>query len=203
RTFNQSFPCISGAQTDLNNREIVMGPAGLGGLVVTRKIFSPASGAFVRYLDQISNPTQEALSASLLLQNFLAAGSNTGILVSPASTGNTYAVTGFNSSCCMPLLGFVFAGTGAPVSPGNFKFLQGISPVSYDVNFTVPPGSSVTIMHFGIQRDVGDLAGVQQQAQALAAGSDPDEFTGMSDADKAAVINFNLANATTVPNTAT
>src|SRR5262249_4239379 len=70
RNFNESFPCSRGAATDLNGREILMGPAGLGGLVVTRKIFSPASGAFVRYLEQISNPTQEALPASLFLQNF-------------------------------------------------------------------------------------------------------------------------------------
>jgi hypothetical protein len=202
RNFDESFPCISGAATDLNSREILMGPAGLGGLVVTRKIFSPASGAFVRYLDVISNPTQEALPASMGLQSFLAAGSNTSILISPATTGNTYAATGFNNSCCMPLLGFVFAGPGAAVTPGDFKFLQGVSPVSYDVNLTVPPASSVTVMHFGIQRDIGDLAGIQQQAQALVNGADPDEFTGMSDADKANVINFNLANATTAPNTA-
>ena len=202
RNFNESFPCIRGAQTDLGGREILMGPAGLGGLVVTRKIFSPASGAYVRYLDVVSNPTAEALPTSMLLQNFLAAGSNTSILVSPASTGNTYAATGFNNSCCMPLLGFVFAGQGAAVPPGDFKFNDGQSPVSYDFNFTVPPNESVTIMHFDIQRDTGDLAGVQQQAQALAAGTDPDEFTGMTSAEQARVINFNLANATVVPNTA-
>ncbi len=203
RNFDESFPCLSGAQTNLSGREIVMGPAGLGGLVVTRKIFSPASGAFVRYLDIVSNPTPEALPASMLLQSFLAAGTNTSILVSPSSTGNTYAATGFNNGCCMPLLGFAFAGPGAAVSPGDFKFINGQSPVSYDVTFTVPPGESVIVMHFGMQRDTGDLAGIQQQAQALVNASDPDEFTGMSDADKARVINFNLANATTIPNTAT
>ena len=172
-------------------------------LVVTRKIFSPASGAFVRYLDIVSNPTPEALPASMLLQSFLAAGTNTSILVSPSSTGNTYTATGFNNGCCMPLLGFAFAGPGAAVSPGDFNFINGQSPVSYDVTFTVPPGESVIVMHFGMQRDTGDLAGIQQQAQALVNASDPDEFTGMSDADKARVINFNLANATTIPNTAT
>jgi hypothetical protein len=106
RNFNETFPCIGGAQTDLNGREIVLGPAGLGGLVVTRKVFSPSSGAFARYLDVITNPTPEALPASMLIQTFTAAGNNTSILVSPASTGNTYAATGFNNSCCMPLLGW-------------------------------------------------------------------------------------------------
>ncbi len=202
RNFDESFPCISGAQTDVGGREIVMGPAGLGGLVATRKIFSPTSGAFARYLDVISNPTQEALPASIVMQSFLAAGTNTSILVPPSTTAGTYAITGFNNSCCMPLLGFVFAGPSAPVSAGDFKFLDGNSPVTYDVNFTVPPGESVMFMHFDIQRDTADQAGVQQQAQALANGSDPDEFIGMSDDDKARVINFNLANAVPVPNTA-
>ncbi|HZI56889.1 MAG TPA: carboxypeptidase-like regulatory domain-containing protein, partial [Verrucomicrobiae bacterium] len=203
RNFNESFPCIGGAQTDLNNREIVVGPAGLGGLVVTRKIYSPDSGAFARYLEVISNPTPEALPASVLFQTFTAAGNGTSILVSPASTGNTYAATGFNNGCCIPLLGYVFAGPGAPVAPGDFKFLNQNNPLTYDLNVTVPPGESVIVMHFDIQRDTGDLAGVQQQAQALVNATDPDELTGMSDAEKARVVNFNLTNATVVPNTAT
>jgi hypothetical protein len=202
RSFNEAFPCISGAQTDLGNREIVMGPAGLGGLVVTRKIFSPASGAYARYLDVVSNPTPEALPASMQMQSFLAAGGSTSVLVTPNSTANTYAVTGFNNGCCMPLLGHVFAGPGAPVPPGDINFANGQSPVSYDVQFTVPPNESVTVMHFDIQRDFTDLAGVQQQAQALVNGTDPDEFTGMTSVDQARVINFNLANATVQPNTA-
>jgi hypothetical protein len=202
RNFNEEFPCIGGAQTDLNGREIIVGPAGLGGLVVTRKIFSPASGAFARYLDVITNPTAEALPASMLIQTFTAAGNDTSILVSPASTGNTYAVTGFNNSCCMPLLGYIFGGPGAPVAAGDFKFLNQNSPVSYDVNLTVPPGESVIVMHFDVQRDTSDLAGVQQQSQALVNATDPDELVGMSDAEKARVVNFNLTNTTIVPNTA-
>jgi hypothetical protein len=202
--FNEVFPCIGGAQTELNTRQILMGPAGMSGLSVTRKIFSPDSGGYVRYLDVISNPTQEALPVSMLFQSFLAAGNNTSILVTPSSTGNTYAATSFNSNgCCMPTLGFVFAGPGAPVPPGDFQFFNGQNLVSYDDKVTVPPGESFTYMHFDIQRNIGDLAGVQQQAQALVSGTDPDEFTGMSDADKAHVINFNLTNAVALPNTAT
>jgi Carboxypeptidase regulatory-like domain/Bacterial TSP3 repeat/Bacterial Ig-like domain (group 2) len=201
--FSESFPCIAGAQTELTGRQILMGPAGMSGLVVTRKIFSPASGAYVRYLDVISNPTQEALPASMIFQGFLAAGDNTSILIPPSSTGNTYAATSFNSNgCCMPTLGFVFAGPGAPVPPGDFQFFNGQGQTSYDESFTVPPGESVSFMHFDIQRNIGDLAGVQQQAQALVNGTDPDEFTGMTDSDKARVINFNLTNAAPLPNTA-
>lgn len=202
RNFNQTFPCISGAQTDLGGQEIIMGPAGLGGLVVTRKIFSPAGGGFVRYLDVISNPTQEAVSTSLLTETFLIAQGNTTIVVPPSSTANTYAITGFANNCCSPLLGHVFAGPGAAVPPSALQFIKGLSPVTTAWNLTVPPGESVVYMHFDVQRNPDDLSGAQAQAQALVNQADPDEFTGMTDADKARVINFNLV-AASVANTAT
>ena len=57
-------------------------------------------------------------------------------------------------------------------------------------------------MHFEIQRDPNDLSGMQAQAQALVNLTDPDEFTGMTDAEKAQVVNFNLANQAILPGTA-
>lgn len=204
RNFDEDFPCVSGAQVDLNGREMVMGPAGLGGLVVTRKIFSPTGGGFARYLDVISNPTQEAIPATTFIQSFLGAFGNSTIVTDPATTSNTYAITGSQNNCCGPLLGHVLGGPGAAVTAGDLKFLQGQSPVSYDYNFTVPPGESVILMRFAVQRDPADLAGMNSQIQALENQTDPDEFTGMADADKARVINFNLiGGGGTVPNTAT
>src|SRR5262249_22679440 len=91
RNFDEDFPCISGAQTDLGGREIIMGPAGLGGLTVTRKIFSPVGGGFARFLDVISNPTQEALPTTAFIQSFLA--NSLTVVVDPSTTSNTYAVT--------------------------------------------------------------------------------------------------------------
>jgi hypothetical protein len=204
RNFDEDFPCISGSQTDLGGREIVMGPAGLGGLTVTRKIFSPAGGGFARYLDVISNPTQEALPATAFIQSRLAAFGNLTIVVDPATTSNTYAVTGSVNNCCGPLLGDVFAGAGAAVTPQGVTFVNGQNPVKYNYTFTVPAGGSVTLMRFAVQRDPVDLTGMQNQIQALESQTDPDEFAGMTDADKAQVINFNLiGGGGTVPNTAT
>jgi len=57
-------------------------------------------------------------------------------------------------------------------------------------------------MHFEIQRDPEDLSGIQAQAQALVNLTDPDEFTGMTDAEKAQVVNFNLVNQAILPGTA-
>ena len=48
-SFNEFFPCIAGAQTAQGGREIDYGPAGVSGLTVTRKVYSPVGGGFTRY----------------------------------------------------------------------------------------------------------------------------------------------------------
>ena len=199
--FNEFFPCIAGAQTGIGRREIEMGPAGISGITVTRKIYSPANGGFTRYLEVLSNPTQQPVPVKPLIQSFLNNQGGITVQVAPSDTGNTYAVTG-TGICCTPLLGAVFAGPNAAVPVGDLQFPYQNGSVSYDWNMTVPPGASVTLMHFEIQRDPNDLAGVQAQAQALVNQTDPDEFTGMTDDDKAQVVNFNLTNQTTKPGTA-
>lgn len=201
-SFNQSFPCVSGAQTAAAGREIDMGPAEVSGVAITRKIYSPAGGGFVRYLEVITNNSQEAVPLLPVIKNFLASGgeSNVGLLVDPASTGNTYAV--MSASCCSPVLATVFAGPGGAVPATDFQFASGQNTASWDWNMTVPPGESVVLMHFEVQRDPGDQAGAEAQAQSLANQTDPDEFTGMSDQEKARVVNFNVANQTTGGNAA-
>jgi hypothetical protein len=199
--FNEFFPCIAGAQTAQGGREIDYGPAGVSGLTVTRKVYSPAGGGFTRYLEVLSNPTQQPVPVTPAIQSFLNTQGGITVLVAPADTGNTYAVTG-TGFCCTPLLGAVFAGPGAAVPAGDLQFPNQQRSVSYDWNMTVPPGASVILMHFEVQRDPDDLSGMQAQAQALVNLSDPDEFTGMTDAEKAQVVNFNLVNQAILPGTA-
>ncbi|MFL6388274.1 MAG: carboxypeptidase regulatory-like domain-containing protein [Terriglobales bacterium] len=199
--FNEFFPCIAGAQTTQSEREIDYGPAGVSGLTVTRKVYSPAGGGFTRYLEVLTNSTQQPVPATPAIQSFLNNQGGITVLVSPSDTGNTYAVTG-TGFCCTPLLGAVFAGPSAAVPAGDLQFPNQQRSVSYDWNMTVPPGASVILMHFEIQRDTEDLSGMQAQAQALVNLTDPDEFTGMTDAEKAQVVNFNLVNQAILPGTA-
>ena len=199
--FNEFFPCVAGAQTAQGGREIDYGPAGISGLAVTRKVYSPTGGGFTRYLEVLSNQTSVPVPVTPLIQSFLNTQGGITVPVAPSDTGNTYAVTG-TGICCTPLLGAVFAGPNAAVSVGDLQFPNQQRSVSYDWNMTVPPGATVTLMHFEIQRDPNDLAGVQAQAQALVNLTDPDEFTGMTDAEKAQVVNFNLVNQAILPGTA-
>ena len=140
--FNEFFPCIAGAQTAQSGREIDYGPAGVSGLTVTRKVYSPAGGGFTRYLEVLSNSTQQPVPVTPLIQSFLNTQGGITVLVAPSDTGNTYAVTG-TGFCCTPLLGAVFAGPGAAVPAGDLQFPNQQRSVSYDWNMTVPPGASV------------------------------------------------------------
>jgi len=199
--FTEFFPCISGAKTNQGGRELVFGPAGVSGLTVTRKVYSPENGGFTRYLEVLSNQSNQPVPVTPLIQSFLNTQGGITTQVAPADTGNTYAVTG-TGICCTPLLGAIFAGPNAAVPVGDLLFPNQQRSVSYDWNMTVPPGASVILMHFEAQRDPTDLTGIQSQAQALVNLTDPDEFTGMTDDEKAQVVNFNLVNQTSIPGTA-
>ena len=138
--FNEFFPCIAGAQTAQGGREIDYGPAGVSGLTVTRKVYSPVGGGFTRYLEVLSNSTPQPVPVTPPIQSFLNTQGGITILVAPSDTGNTYAVTG-TGVCCTPLLGAVFAGPNAAVPAGDLQFPNQQGSVSYDWNMTVPPGA--------------------------------------------------------------
>src|SRR6476469_1642446 len=152
-------------------------------------------------MEVLSNQSNEPLPVTPLIQSLLNTQGGITTQVAPADTGNTYAVTG-TGICCTPLLGAIFAGPNAAVPVGDLLFPNQQRSVSYDWNMTVPPGASVILMHFEAQRDPTDLTGIQSQAQALVNLTDPDEFTGMTDDEKAQVVNFNLVNQTSIPGTA-
>jgi hypothetical protein len=52
------------------------------------------------------------------------------------------------------------------------------------------PGATVTLMHFEVQRGATDAAGAEAQAQALVDLTDPQALDGMSDIERAQVVNF-------------
>ena len=121
------------------------------------------------------------------------------VYVAPSSPANTYyAVTDANLLCCTPALGYVFAGTNAPAPPASTRVVAGEKAyvddanISAKWNLTVPPGQTVSLMHFVIQRDSADAAGAKAQAEALANLTDPNALFGMTDAEKAQVINFQI-----------
>jgi hypothetical protein len=169
------------------------GPEGLGGVQVTRKVFSPSSGGFVRYLEELTNANSSDVVVTVKVESFLRtsnSGSTISVFTSPTSTGSTYAVVDNSGQCCAPALGFVFAGPGATVPVANSHFVNQDTTVSYTWNVPIPSGQTVILMHFGIQRDITDDAGAVAQAQALVGLTDPNALTGMTAAEQSEVVNF-------------
>ena len=93
------------------------------------------------------------------------------------------------------MVGHVVGGAGTPaVKPGID--LVADSSLGYVWATMVPPGGTVEFMHFSIIWDPADVAGLRAQAQALVDLSDPDALTGVSDEEKARIVNFTVPGGT-------
>ncbi len=185
---NNFFPCPIAEITPVDPTTAQFGPAGLGGIQVNRKLYSPASGGFIRYLDTLTNPTANTLTVTVKIESFV--NSSPRVFTSPSTTSGTFAIVDNAGACCMPVLGFVFAGPNSSTPVAATHFVDQDRTVSYTWNVTVPAGQTVILMHFGVQRDVTDDAGAVAQAQALVNLTDPNALTGMSAAEQSEVINF-------------
>jgi hypothetical protein len=185
-----SFPCFGLAGlVEEAGREVVLGPVRYIGLDVTRKVFVHEEGGFARYLEVFTNPTGEDIDLSVLVEGPLGSYRSTEIVVGPADTDNTFAVTQ-DGSRRDPALAHVFGGPGAPVVASKTRFLEGDDYILYGWSVTVPAGETVVLMHFAVQRDALDAAGAQSQAEVLVNLTEPNALVGMSAAERAAVVNF-------------
>src|SRR5262249_434626 len=113
--------------------------------------------------------------------------------VSPAATGFTYAATDQSGLCCDPLLAHVFSGATPHMAVSALQFINSNDIIFYRWdNVTIPPGQTVFFMHFAVQRDPVDFQGTRAQGGSLSDLSDPNALTGMTAAEKAAVLNFTI-----------
>jgi hypothetical protein len=182
------FPCSEFADVRQAGRELVLGTYELEyiGLEAKRQIYVPSAGGYARYVESLYNPTSSSITVGVRVSGSLGSYPNTQILVSPASTGNRYAVTADTGTD--PTLAHVFSGSN-PAASGEFQFSSD-GFLSYWWQITIPPGQRAAFLHFAVQRADGDTLGAQQQAEALANGTQPGMFDGLSEADRAAIKNF-------------
>jgi 5-hydroxyisourate hydrolase-like protein (transthyretin family) len=193
-----SYPCAGSGVTELNGQQIVIGPSNIAGIDMTRKVFSPVAGGFARYLDVLSNSSSAPITLTVGQETFLESEEETELLVAPQDTGNTYLVASEALSCCdNPNVAEVFAGAGATVPIANILLRESNSDIMYLWNaITIAPGQTVIFMHFAVQHDPNDNPGLEAQAAALANLTDPNALFGMTDAEKAAVVNFSIPSGT-------
>jgi len=184
-----TFPCYDFGTLAQISQEIDIGSAGFGGVVqMTRKVFSPPGGRFTRYLDEISNPTNSVANVTVQVESSLASAGNTKVVVDPATTNNTYAVTDSNGVCCQPALAYVFEGPGANLQVSSTQFQNASGNVSYRWDISIAPGQTLILMHFAVQ--ALDDASAKSEAQVLVNLDDPDALDSMSLTERSQVANF-------------
>jgi hypothetical protein len=182
------FPCLGPTRLEAGGRQGVLGPAPMSGLEVTRKVFSPAGGRFVRYLEILSNPSPAPAEVVVEVRSDLGSDGSTRIVLGAESTGRTFVVTDAQGSCCDPALAHVFGGPGARLAIDEARFEN--DRVLYRWTVTVPAGQTAILMHFAVQSETPEAA--QAGAAALALLTHPGALAGLSRDEKAQVVNFRI-----------
>jgi hypothetical protein len=189
RAGDTEFPCQPVAALRSGGREIAFAPRLVAdGLQVARRVYVPPTGGYARYIELFTNLTASDIVVPVVVASNLGSDGSTRISVAPSATGNRYAVTRDNG--VVPALAHVFGGIGAPLSISQSSFITQWDVVTYGWSLPVPAGSTVAILHFAVQRAVGDTASAEGQAQALSNGTQPGMFTALSSTERALVRNF-------------
>jgi hypothetical protein len=192
---NYSF-CQTAARDELAGRQIHFGPAQASGVELSRKVYVPEDGSFVRYLDVVRHPAAAGTPSAVPVTVDVTIG---GVLFDPlrtvrsaASTGNTYAVfdDANGDSANRPVIAEVYGQAAAPVTVAAVypQRIGGSGSVTYSV--TVAPGETVMLLRFVVMRAPGQTGPAEAQAQALRDLSDPAALAGLTLQERAAIRNF-------------
>lgn len=176
----------SGFYSKAIENELVIGPQALGALQVTRKVSVPLLGKHVRYLEILANPGAAPVTVPVEVNGHQRAG------VVLSASGDGFAIAGTAGSS-YPLLGFVYGGSGAPLS-GSLQF-SGWNSIGFSHHWdvTVPPGSTVILLHFAVQwenRTSQDSIDLRSYVEGLRDLSNPYALSGMSPEERSKVVNF-------------
>jgi Ca2+-binding RTX toxin-like protein len=186
------FPNFTTAQTEDNDREVVIGPATVNGVEVTRKIYVPADQSFARFLEIVTNTSSSTVNFTVNLNTNLGSDSQT-TLVETSSGDNIFTpeddwlVTDDFNGGGDPTLLHVLAGEDA-IQP-NAVSLSGDS-LNYQYNLTLQPGETQIVMHFAAQNP--DQATALAKAPALTA-LELDALAGISEEERQQVVNFSIS----------
>jgi hypothetical protein len=162
------FPPQATARFGQDNQLIVIGPAAIGGLQVTRQLFIPRTGgSFARYVEVLENPSGQDVQVSLVISGNLGSDGSTFVMATSSgdqtvSAADDWFVTddGIGGD---PTMGFVLADPQALTQPENAGLSGDNFFYSYDV--LVPAGGMAAVLHFASQSP--NVAGATAKAREL------------------------------------
>jgi Carboxypeptidase regulatory-like domain len=184
---------------------VVTQPSDIGGITVTRKVYVPRIGYFVRTIDLFENKTNAPITINPKLVSTtpraLHSTSKGNAVLQTGANGDTWA-TFASESDDDPLAGifdpkftfakaaFVFGQNGATKSADILTAgINGGELVTGWNNISIPPGGKVGLMHFAAQQV--HRAGAQASAQRLVQ-LPPEALMFITPEDAAAILNFNV-----------
>ncbi|MFM9024703.1 MAG: CARDB domain-containing protein [Planctomycetaceae bacterium] len=183
------FPAGATATIAAGGREVSLGPATVGGVVVSRRIFVPADQGWARYLEVVTNPGTSPVSFTVQIDSNLGSDGGTR-LIGVSSGASTFGATDDwivtdDGPGGDPAMLHVVAGPGAAIRPSSAG-LSGDS-LTYGFPLTLAPGQTRIVMHFAAQN--------VDQPTALAKGPllaalPSAALAGLSSTDLEAIVNF-------------
>lgn len=189
--FHDGFPSLETAETEEGGREIVLGPASIGGVEVVRKVYIPTDQPWARYLEIVTNNGASAVDYPLRVQSNL--GSDSETIVVDTSSGDTafdaddrWVVTDDLDAGGDPTMLHVIAGLDA-LAPASASLSADDLGFRYDL--ALAPGETQVVLHFAAQSS--------DQATALALGPllvepDADALAGLGEEELARIVNFTV-----------
>ncbi|MFN3200299.1 MAG: carboxypeptidase regulatory-like domain-containing protein [Bradymonadia bacterium] len=205
-----------GGRFELDGRQVVLPGTALGDLQVSRKLYVPVDGYFVRALEQFENTGDEAISVDVRLQshydfvNRVRDGftfQETARVVRDDNGDVTYTAADrwvalddeldidpflvFN----LPSVAHVLHGGAAensvlPAEGSHTIFEDGSSTLETQwLRIDVPAGATVSLVHFAAQRASHDGA---QAAASRLAQLPPEALAGLTEEERGQIVNFDL-----------
>jgi hypothetical protein len=177
--------------------QLVPVPAVASGMVFSRKLYSPAGGGYLRYLEMIDNPTGAVVTVAPEVFGTLAvsASGTWSYAADPATVGG-YAIVQADG---MPKVGMVMQGSGTVSASVQTVSATALAP-DWAWNLDIAAGGRACILHFIFQAGPQDTT-LDARAQALrnldgaalnALGFDSDPLFGLTANERACIKNFNV-----------
>jgi len=174
-------------------QSVMIGPAGVGGIEVTRSIRVPSDGiGFARYVERLRNPTPAPVTATVLISGNLGSNGAT-VLVATSeddglfNTDDLWLVTDDDDGGGDPTMTFVF-GTPGAISPATEASLVGDN-FRFQFEVDIPPRSTATVIHWAAQSL--DQAMAVEKAE-LIAELDPEAMVDLDLVDLSRAVNLAL-----------
>jgi hypothetical protein len=183
--------------------------SGFPKLRAVKKTFVPPSGRFARSLEVIENIHTSALTVSFFAQHIQTGDWSLGTTSSGDAVFDTadFFVTFTSADPGAPELAWVTAGPG-PIAATR-TYADAFAGSGYfgtfgedDGQITLLPGQKAILMRFLVQRRHGQLAALQEQAEALMELTDPEALLGLTEAERALVKNFVVPQVSVLSGTA-